>query len=168
MPAAAAVRGHAFTVGGETLAKHITVRLEEAENGARLFAISAKGVGHAFPTGDLFRRLVLRVHVGAHVVERVFKRSFRSMHGAAGSIVRAESGDSRLAPEQTVVLDLPRAKPGTPLHWELVYQRVLSVEQQPPFGVDVEDETLLASGDLADHACDSTRRPADDGECATE
>ena len=59
-------------------------------------------------------------------------------------MVRYESRDDRLFTVKRVTF--PPVPAGTP--WEVVYQRVTSVGQTPPFSVDVEAELSLARGTL--------------------
>lgn len=121
------------------LARSVVVAPTRLDEERVAFALTAQGVGHAFPTGDLFRRLVLRVRSArGSVTEEPFGRSFRAQDG-----VRHEIRDRRLAPRQSVVL---AARPGAT--WQLVYQRVTSVDQTPPFDSHVESETELARGEL--------------------
>ena len=101
--------------------------------------------GHALPTGDLFRRLVVRVKTGRGLVERSLGRSFRARRADDGQIVRFESRDERLASGEVRRLELDV---GPDVAWEVVYQRVLGVSQEPPFTTKVEDEVVLASGQL--------------------
>lgn len=110
-----------------------------------VWTLTSKGVGHAFPTGDLFRRLVLRVRTPRGTIERPFERSFRSTRDATGAVIRSESNDTRLRPAHPVRIDLPL--PG-PLSWQLLYQRITAVAQTPPFTPTLDDELILAQGRL--------------------
>lgn len=139
------------------LRRSLSVGVTRADGGPITFTLDAVGVGHAFPTGDLFRRLVLRVHVPGGVVERALGRTFTSVT-EGDAVVRLESTDVRLAPSRKVVVDAPEAT-----RWEVVYQRVTAVGQTPPFATRVEDETLLASGAFTAPAGSSRARPASSG-----
>lgn len=133
--------GHRFGASRDAglLARSVVVAPTRLDDERVAFALTAQGVGHAFPTGDLFRRLVLRVRsVRGVVIEEPFGRSFRAHDG-----VRHEVRDRRLAPRQSVIL---AARAGAA--WQLVYQRVTSVDQTPPFESHVESETELARGAL--------------------
>jgi hypothetical protein len=139
---------HRFTASRDAtlLSAALDVRASRDDDGRALFVLASRGVGHAFPTGDLFRRLVLRVKTPRGVIEHPFGRTFRASRDASGAIVRFESSDARLSPSQRVALPIPGA-PGD-LAWEIAYQRVTGVAQSPPGGTDVEDEIILARGTL--------------------
>jgi hypothetical protein len=124
------------------LSSSLAVRALREKDVAR-FELTAKDVGHAFPTGDLFRRLVLRVTTPRGTIERPLARTFRSQR-AGGELTRIESSDERVAPTRQLAIALP---PGE-ARWSVLYQRVTSVEQTPPFEAHVEDEVPLASGRL--------------------
>jgi hypothetical protein len=132
---------HTFAVSRnrDLLASAVMVRASRNADGAAVFALSARGVGHAFPTGDLFRRLVLRARAGRTTLEYPFWRTFRA--DPAGR--RFEASDNRLAPEQRVTVPLD-----APVEWEVVYQRVTAVAQTPPYDVDIEAELPLVRGSL--------------------
>jgi hypothetical protein len=105
--------------------------------------LRAKDVGHAFPTGDLFRRLVVRVHTKQGSFDRPFGRAFAAKRDDAGNAVRYEVQDQRLVTEQTMELTSSE-----PLKWEVLYQRVTFISQSPPYSATVEDEKVLARGAL--------------------
>lgn len=93
------------------LARAARVEATASREGASLVAhlrVLPADVGHAFPTGDLFRRLELRVWVeGApqHAQVVSFARSFRDVYerGPHGQMafVRRPASDSRVAPPGT-------------------------------------------------------------------
>jgi hypothetical protein len=124
------------------------VASRDAATGHLVWTLASKGVGHAFPTGDLFRRLVLRVETVRGTIERPFERAFRSSRDATGAVVRFESGDTRVRPDHAQRVEL--ALPGGPgeVSWMVVYQRVTAVEQSPPFAATIEQELVLAHGRL--------------------
>ncbi len=78
-------RTHGFVASHDAtmLANAIDVQATRQENGHLVFVLSSRDVGHAFPTGDLFRRLVLRLKTTRGVREQPFERSFRSTHDIA-------------------------------------------------------------------------------------
>ncbi|AKU94411.1 hypothetical protein AKJ09_01075 [Labilithrix luteola] len=142
-------RSHRFTASRDAtmLAAALHVKASREANGHLSFELSSLGVGHAFPTGDLFRRLVLRLKTARGVREQSFERSFRATRDPAnGKTSRFEATDTRLAPSRRFELDV--AAPEGGCSWELVYQRVTGVGQTPPFTADVEAETVLARGTL--------------------
>jgi hypothetical protein len=139
-------RAHGFAASRDPpmLARALAVRAERTDEGAS-FLLTARGVGHAFPTGDLFRRLVLRVRTPRGRVERPFGRTFRSARDEVHGVVRFQASDHRLAPAASAHVELP---PGEHATWEVAYQRITAVGQTPPFAVTVEAETILARGAL--------------------
>jgi hypothetical protein len=132
----------------EQLARAIDVVATRAADGRLVFTLTSRGVGHAFPTGDLFRRLVLRLKTPHGVIERSFARAFRAERAPDGRSIRHCTSDTRVDGSRIVELPLELDEPNAPLSWELVYQRVTAVEQTPPFHVDVEAETRLHAGVL--------------------
>lgn len=143
---------HRFTVASDRdlLAGAVDVRVERDAEGRARFVVSTKGVGHAFPTGDLFRRLVLRVKTPRGTIENAFERRFRAQRDPAdpsAPAVRFETTDTRLFPSRTVTLPAPAGS-----SWELVYQRVTAVQQTPPFAVTVESELSLHAGTISPQA----------------
>lgn len=142
-------RTHGFNASRDAtlLANALDVQATREKSGHLVFVLSSRGVGHAFPTGDLFRRLVLRLKTARGVREQPFERSFRARRDVVtGTTARFEASDTRLAPSRRIELDV--AAPEGGCTWELVYQRVTGVGQTPPFTVDVEAETVLAHGTL--------------------
>lgn len=136
---------HGFAVASDRtlLASALDVLAARDPDGRARFVVSARGVGHAFPTGDLFRRLVLRVKTPRGPIEHAFERRFRAERDASGAPVRFETVDTRLSPSRTVVLAAPAGST-----WEVVYQRVTAVAQTPPFAATVESEMVLSKGSL--------------------
>jgi Cytochrome c554 and c-prime len=127
--------------------------------GPRSLAVSlAPGsVGHAFPTGDLFRRLRLSAEaIGddwtvMSEASRAMSRHFRWRDVGDGHVVREQVGDDRVGAGQTrtVELDIGVAGEGRPLAWRVEYQRV----EHPAGGDDadavVAESVVVASGLLA-------------------
>jgi hypothetical protein len=138
---------HAFTISrdADALSRAVDVIAERTPEGALRFTLSTRGVGHAFPTGDLFRRLVLRVHAPHRVIERAFERTFRSERGPDRRPVRSTATDTRVLGTRVVDLSIDSK---APIAWELVYQRVTSVDRSPPFRAEVEAELPLHAGTL--------------------
>lgn len=130
---------HRFAVSREPamLSAALEVNAARTADGVT-FLLTPRDVGHAFPTGDLFRRLVLRTKTARGTVETPFGRTFR-----AEGAVRFEVSDVRLRRPTEVRLPLHGA-----VTWEVVYQRITGVGQTPPFAVELEAEIVLAHGSL--------------------
>ena len=97
--------------------------------------LAAGEVGHAFPTGDLFRRLVVVVEVVgedyqlvAHA-ERTLARHFRFETSAQGAKVQREISDDRVQSQgpQRVELELGALGRGREIAWRVEWQRVQSM-----------------------------------------
>ena len=153
-------RSHAFPGGhdAEFVKSGLRVRAERsAGNGVRLI-LSTERVGHAFPTGDLFRRLELSAEaIGGddQVVARA--RRYLSRHWSEKQlltrVVRQVTRDDR--PTQTpltVELELLRDDAATvaslPLAWRVAYQRVEHPRSEAEDDGVLDGEIEIASGTL--------------------
>jgi Cytochrome c554 and c-prime len=94
-------RSHALGSTRDPAAFRQAVRVSaERTSGGLRVRIAPVGVGHAFPTGDLFRRLrvVVEAMDGSRVVrreQRYLARHFTSRLQADGAVRREETGDDR-------------------------------------------------------------------------
>lgn len=120
-------------------------------------SLAAGRIGHAFPTGDMFRRLEVRARVsvgdGAPALVAppvVLARTFLMMPGPKG-ILRQQTGDDRLPSSgepREVELVFPLPVDGRVVRWEVAYQR-MDAPMAALFGVDpAQDEILVAEGVL--------------------
>jgi hypothetical protein len=149
----------------ETLAKAVQI---EVERGKEAVAITLKAgiVGHSVPTGDLFRRLVVRAFLVPDANHEeplgrpvVMARSFVDVpvHPDSPrdpSLQRREGPDTRLAPpgrpgsERRVELALTPSERASGVRWEVVYQRMPD-RVAASFGVSqAEDELVFGHGFL--------------------
>lgn len=161
-------RRHDFRVMGDvSLLKEAIVATANRRDDTTLELTVASGrVGHAFPTGDMFRRLEARataIDDAGNVVgtakpielARVFRDVPRDPDSKTDlSHQRVEVADTRLGPpgtknaQRTVRLTVREAK-GARLRWEIAYQRMMHPLAES-FGVNqLEDETIVASGIVA-------------------
>lgn len=117
--------------------------------------LRAAAVGHAFPTGDLFRRIEVRASAVDDPALRApavaLQRVFRLDGSESGSSSRIEVRDERVpasgAPRDAVLV-FPDAIEGQTIRWEVVYQR-MGPTLAASFGVDLkQDEIVVASGTL--------------------
>lgn len=109
---------HAFRVQGDkaTLARAVVVKSASLEVGAAKLTLAPGAIGHAFPTGDLYRRAELRVTpidardqaTGAAAIV-AFERTFTTQRIGDGQSVRTQATDTRLSSEQSFSLALPKA-----------------------------------------------------------
>lgn len=114
-------------------------------------------IGHAFPTGDLFRRLELRACVD-HGSREIcappahLGRQYRVQSTPQGTL-RIPIADTRVAapgtaPPSTVRLPFDLDVSQLPVRWSVVYQRTDDAMAKV-FGIEPKtDEILVASGKL--------------------
>ncbi|WP_438020920.1 multiheme c-type cytochrome [Sorangium sp. So ce315] len=156
MPAGAAGRrSHAF-VGSRDPAfvrSAVSVSARRTSAAAVEITLAPANAGHAFPTGDLFRRLEISAEalgpddmVLGHA-DRYLARHFEIRPGQIGRRLIAD--DRVHAAPVTVALEVGPAGAGREIAWRVAYQRV-----GHPEGVDerdalVEGEITVASGRLA-------------------
>ncbi|MEO6953894.1 MAG: multiheme c-type cytochrome [Polyangia bacterium] len=155
-------RSHSFQVIEDPALLRAAVHIEaqQLDDGVRLTLAAAK-IGHAFPTGDMFRRLEVRAkRVDSRgktiatatpvVLERRFEDRPRDPLAEELDMMRVEAEDTRVPPpgrgSRIVTLALPHAEGR--VVWSVVYQR-MSTPMAAAFGVSqVLDEVLLAEGTL--------------------
>jgi hypothetical protein len=151
-------RSHAFGASREPSILRAAVRVTAARlsAGSVEVRLAPAGAGHAFPTGDLFRRLeVLAEAVGAEQQVaasdvRYLARRFGEGKGRDGRPIKVLVSDSRVGPDGDALVRLslgPEAR-GLPVAWRVAYQRV-----EHPIGDDtdaavVEGEVEIARGIL--------------------
>jgi hypothetical protein len=160
---------HDFRVVGDSalLRRAIRASAERSSGTQVTVKVDSGWTGHAFPTGDMFRRVQVRamaLDVLAGGAQRVtppvdLARTFRDIPVHPDSKTdfttqRVEGRDTRIgAPgsatdHREVVLDVQGASPTSRVRWEVVYQRMMTPLAES-FGVNqVEDELVLASGIL--------------------
>jgi len=155
---AARHRSHAFPASRDPALLRAAVRISAArlDAGTLEVVLSPAAVGHAFPTGDLFRRVeVLAEAVGpeSQVVaedRRHLARRFGRGEGRDGRPIKVLLSDDRVSPSGAAVVRLtpgPRAA-GLPIHYRVAYQRVEhSLDDGSERAVAVmEGEVVLAEG----------------------
>jgi hypothetical protein len=145
-------RSHVFAASRDPSALAAAVRIAASREGASRVRVvlSPSGAGHAFPTGDLFRRVEVLAeidgpdHVSLGRDVRYLARHFDLKTKTAGRrLVR----DDRVRDRPVEVeLDLGAAAAGRPIAYRVAYQRV-----DHPNGIDEEDaqvdgEIVLAEG----------------------
>jgi hypothetical protein len=161
-------RSHVFAGGHDPalVRDAVRVRAERERGGRVLVTLEARAIGHSFPTGDLFRRLVVSaeaigpdesvvsdatIHLARHFERRV---------DDAGHVQKVEVRDDRLrsGERRTIVLDLGSEADAWPARHAVTYER-LEVPAEtvvtrrgravhgPP--ARVEGAILVAEGELA-------------------
>jgi len=158
-------RSHSFAASRdpEMLARAVGVSARRLGTTEVEVTLTPGAAGHAFPTGDLFRRLELRVRVigvdGPHGLQRRrLGREFAT--GGHGGMFRGQLADTRVHNEPVVLrfdlMDGP--PPPTPIcedlsqvevAWELRYQRVAFPDPRRRDGGVLDGEVIVAYGTLS-------------------
>jgi hypothetical protein len=149
---------HAFAASRSSEAQRAAVRVVAERTGATSLrlSLSSRGVGHAYPTGDLFRRLAIRVEARSLDFavmardERLLARHFDDALTAPRISERRVISDDRLLPGETRVVDveLGPAAAGLELAYRVELERVLHMNPRFESFAQVESRELLASGQL--------------------
>jgi hypothetical protein len=147
-------RSHEFHVFGNTPLLRSALRATAARSGPQAItvALTASSIGHDLPTGDMFRRLVVRASAGAERARPVtLARRFVLEHRGPATY-RRQVGDDRLPGSgelRRVTVAFAEDVAEKEVRWEVVYQRMDDGMTQT-FGLDqAKDEVVLAEGSLA-------------------
>jgi hypothetical protein len=151
-------RSHAFAASRDAALLRSAVRVTASRvgDGTVEVRLAPNGVGHAFPTGDLFRRLEVRAEaVGAEaqvIAEdaRYLGRRFGKGVGTDGHPVKVLVADTRVSPsaEAVVKLSLGPGARGAPIAWRVAYQRVEHPVDDASDAAVVAGEVEIARGVL--------------------
>ena len=152
MPLVNGRRSHAFAEVRSPgwLKDHLQTKAEIRDGHARI-TLAQTTPGHAFPTGDLFRRLEvgyeLRDATGK-VTQREVRHLGRRFEHVPGESARRLLEDNRVFDDPKII-DLPINGPAGSLEWWVTYQRVAQIGS----GVDeanatIESEVRLSGGML--------------------
>ncbi|MBX3229088.1 MAG: hypothetical protein KIT84_02020 [Labilithrix sp.] len=154
MPLVEGRRSHAFaeTRDAAWLKDRLAVHVELVEGRSLRLTLTQRTPGHAFPTGDLFRRLEVgaeRRDDGDRVLGREVRHLARRFQLVPGHSARALLGDDRVFDTPQVV-DLPIAPgAGERVAWWVTYQRVATVfAGDDPAAAKIESEVPLHDGVL--------------------
>lgn len=142
-------RQHDFRVMGnrEFLARAIVVQESKIENGALHLDLTLGTIGHAFPTGDLYRRVEVRVMAvdkqgkpfgqpSTHTLQRVFGPALEGPNKS----VPIEREDGRLTGPKHLVLPLPKG--ANDVRYEIVWQR-MPPEMAKKFGLNMNNQEMV-------------------------
>lgn len=159
-------RSHVFAASRDPamLARAVGASARRASATEVEVTLTPGAAGHAFPTGDLFRRLEVRVTVQTPegwrrpLVARL-GRTFKQQVQASGLTVRAEAEDTRVRGEPVVLrFDLTEVPGATwicedytrvAVAWEVRYQRVAFPDARRGGGAALDGEAIVAFGELA-------------------
>ena len=149
---------HAFasTRDPEAHRAAIRTRVERSGPTAIRVTLETNDVGHAYPTGDLFRRVRVSAEAvvdGARLValeEAFLQRSFDDGLDARHTIIREQVADTRIHPKtaRIVDLDLGPVAIGARIDWRVDFERVLHVRDGHERQATVADSVELAAGVL--------------------
>jgi hypothetical protein len=160
LPATGERRSHAFAASRDpsALRRAVAITAERRADpgfpGRIVVTLTPQGVGHAFPTGDLFRRVLVQAesvgpeHASLGESSTTLARSFRDVPRGLG-VVRTEVADTRLVAGETraISLDLGPTGASHPIDVRVSYQRVQN--GGPHATATVGSEVLLFSARLA-------------------
>jgi hypothetical protein len=149
-------KSHAFRVQGDRafLARAVVVESAALGEGEMRLSLRPGAIGHAFPTGDLFRQVEIRAlpldDKGAVLPggsSEVLARSFAAEKLGAGMAKHVQTADTRLSGARTFTLPLPRT--ARRARYEIVWQR-LPPELAARLGLVMrEQEKVILEGALS-------------------
>lgn len=151
MPLGGGRRGHGFAASRvpDEVRKAVHIAAERTGPTTVRVTLLPRDLGHAFPTGDLFRRIEISAEVaGPDEIVLASANRYLARHFAPGG--RHLLRDDRVTGAGTVVdLDAGPPAAGRMIVWRVAYQRVAH-----PSGIDeseavLEDEIVLAGGRLS-------------------
>lgn len=152
-------RSHRFASSRDEARLRAAVHVEASRTSSTSATITLRSNvrGHAFPTGDLFRRLEVLVEaVAPGEVLVASEASYLARHfplvsaSPGGPRHRSIGVDDRLgAAPRTLSVDLGPAAAGLPLRYRVSYQRVAHPRSEDELASELDGEVELASGRLA-------------------
>ena len=155
---------HTFSVLGDPAMIRSAATVEAARVGGREVRVTIEpgAVGHAVPTGDMFRRLEIRaqavdpegrVVLTAPAIHLVRSFADRSTSAREADFARVQVADTRVAAPgsgggRRVLLRFDRPVANLSVRWSVVYQR-MGTAMAASFGVEqAHDEVVVADGVL--------------------
>lgn len=146
-------RKHDFRVFGDRdfMARAVVVNRAEIKNDALHLDLALGTIGHAFPTGDLYRRVDVRATAldrqGKNVgnpASQILRRTFGPAFEGPNKAVPIEREDGRLTGQKQLILPLPKGAKRA--RYEIVWQR-LPPEMAKKFGMNMSvHEMVVAEG----------------------
>lgn len=149
-------RSHVFEASRNPamVRQSVTIQASRPAPSTVRFTLSPAWSGHAFPTGDLFRRIEIHVDaVGAEYQAvasstRYLMRHFAERKHGAGIVRYVASDDRPLAAPVIVEMDLGVQANVLPLSYRIAYQRVEHPRSEKPEDSVVDGEIVLSEGTL--------------------
>jgi predicted CXXCH cytochrome family protein len=155
MPARDGHKDHRFVSGHapSQIARAVHVEVtRDADAANALRVVIRVDAGHAFPTGDMFRRariVVFAEGARGEIVadaERTFGRTWGGVASGEHAGAREQRSDTRIRGTWSEVIDLePTPTPIVRVRWTLIYERVLAMRGPH---VSVASSDTLAEGAL--------------------
>ena len=144
-------RDHTFAISREPalLRQALSARARRDRQNTVVLELEPMGVGHAFPTGDLFRRLELQVT--AHDTRgrvRYDGRRYLARHFEARPDPMSHEPDDRLRGPTEIPFEIPPGARRSDLRWRVTYQRVDHLDRRDPAASTVAGQIVLAEGRL--------------------
>jgi hypothetical protein len=149
-------RSHRFALSRspDALRTALAVEARRVSPTSAALTLRPVGVGHAFPTGDLFRRIEVSVEAAGPDQNRLggavryLARHFVDRPLAGGGFVRVMISDDRPTGAASVMLDAGPGAAGRPLGYRVAYQRVVHPDAIDEAGAVVDGEVVLSQGVL--------------------
>lgn len=132
----------------------VTIQTSRSAPSVVRFTLTPAWSGHAFPTGDLFRRIEIHVDaVGAEYQAvasstRYLMRHFAERKHGIGIVRYVESDDRPLQEPVVVEMDLGSKAASLPLSYRIAYQRVEHPRSEKPEDSVIDGEIVLSEGIL--------------------
>lgn len=149
------VRDHTFAASREPSILRAALKASASRPTPDVLALhlTPVGVGHAFPTGDLFRRLSIvatATDPDGRVTDKAQRYLARHFEPARRGRPRPETleDDDRLTGPTTLTVPLPRARAADTVTWTVSYQRVDHRVALHPERSTLHGEIELARGSL--------------------
>jgi hypothetical protein len=145
-------RSHEFVVANDPRMLHAAAEITAARTPGQVrVSLAPRAVGHAFPTGDLFRRLVVELDGEGCEQVRYLGRHFGAQRQRSGAVIKVELSDDRVglgAGAREVIFPLSPRCDEQALRWSVRYQRLLDAPIGAEERAEVWDEMTIAGGTL--------------------
>jgi hypothetical protein len=145
---------HRFASGHSPAFLSRAVHVEGTRSGPNALTLAIRvDAGHAFPTGDMFRRarlLVFAENADGRIVadaERIFGRTWGGVQGREHAGARTQTADTRIRESWSEVFSFDDAPaPIARVRWTLLFERAVSVRGPH---VDLVSSDEIAHGETA-------------------
>lgn len=149
-------RGHRFAVANQPamLRAAVSIMATRPEPRRVVLELEPRLLGHAFPTGDLFRRIAVELRgADGQLLETIhLTRHFTGQRVGKGQVIKVERSDDRIGMGEgprVVEFVVPAEHELDTLGWALVHERAMEAAIGSEHDADVWDRTTFASGTLA-------------------